>query len=75
MGKRIKAAIGAAAFGAGALTVSAIVLGNKRVDAWETLTPDDAEEGEFLTLSDGARMHNVRRGPLVVHQLILEFLP
>ncbi len=58
----VKGAFGIAAFGAGALA-SAVVLGNRRVDAWETLSPDDAGEGDFVTLSDGARMHYVVRRP------------
>ena len=57
----VKGAFGIAAFGAGALA-SAVVLGNHRVDAWETLSLDDAGEGEFVTLSDGVRMHYVTRG-------------
>src|SRR5450756_2405370 len=63
IGKMIKGAIGLAAFGAGALAASALVVGNKRVDAWETLTPEDAGVGDFVTLSDGARMHCVTRRP------------
>jgi pimeloyl-ACP methyl ester carboxylesterase len=59
----IKGAIGLAAFGAGAFAASALVVGNKRVDAWETLAPEDAGVGDFVTLSDGARMHYVVRRP------------
>ncbi len=50
------------ALGAGALAATAVVLGNKRVDEWETLTLDDAGDGDFVTLSDAARMHFVQRG-------------
>ncbi len=60
--KMIKGTLGLAAFGAGALAASALVVGNKRVDAWETLAPEDAGAGDFVTLSDGARMHYVTRG-------------
>ncbi|MDE3090255.1 MAG: alpha/beta fold hydrolase [Chloroflexota bacterium] len=75
IGKILKATLGLVAFGIGAAAASAVVLGNKRVDAWETLTPDDADEGDFVTLSDGARMHYVARGdrgdPVVlIHGLI-----
>ena len=62
IGKLIKGAVSLTAFGAGAFAASAVVLGNRRVDYWETLSPDDADEGEFVTLSDGARMHYVTRG-------------
>ncbi len=62
IGKMLKGALGLAAFGAGALAASALVVGNRRVDAWETLAPEDAGVGDFVTLSDGARMHYVRRG-------------
>jgi pimeloyl-ACP methyl ester carboxylesterase len=37
-------------------------LGNRRVDHWETLSLDDADDGAFVPLSDGARMHYVTRG-------------
>ena len=47
---------------AGALATSTLVVGNRRVDAWETLTPADAPEGDFVTLADGARMRFIRRG-------------
>lgn len=50
------------ALGAGALAVAAVMFGNRRVDEWETLTLDDAGDGAFVTLSDGARMHYVQRG-------------
>lgn len=60
--KMIKGTLGLAAFGAGALAASALVVGNKRVDAWETLAPEDAGAGDFVTLSDGTRMHYVTRG-------------
>ncbi len=62
IGKLIKGAVSIAAFSAGAFAASAVVLGNRRVDYWETLSLDDADDGEFVTLSDGARMHYVARG-------------
>lgn len=37
-------------------------IGNKRIEEWETLTLDDAGEGDFVTLSSGARMHYIARG-------------
>lgn len=37
-------------------------IGNRRIEEWETLTPDDAGEGDFVTLSNGARMHYIARG-------------
>ena len=60
--KIFKGAIGLAALGAGALTIGAVALGNRRIDRWETLTPNDADDGDFVTLSDGARMHYLARG-------------
>lgn len=35
---------------------------NQRIDAWETLTPDDAEGGDFITLADGTRLHYLQTG-------------
>ncbi len=32
-------------------------------EEWETLSPDDAPQGDFVTLSDGARMHFIACGP------------
>jgi pimeloyl-ACP methyl ester carboxylesterase len=55
-------------FGIGAIvsmtaTAAAMIwLGNRRVDAWETLTLDDASDGDFVTLSDGTRIHYIARG-------------
>ncbi|MCX7841148.1 MAG: hypothetical protein N2559_17055 [Anaerolineae bacterium] len=40
-----------------------IVLGNRRVNRWETLTLDDADNGDFVTLADGTRMHYLTRAP------------
>lgn len=50
------------ALGAGALAASIVALGNRRVAEWETLTEDDAGDGAYLTLSNGARMHYVACG-------------
>jgi pimeloyl-ACP methyl ester carboxylesterase len=55
-------ALGAAA-GMTAATTSLVLLGNKRLDKWETLTLDDAGDGDSVTLSDGARMHYIVCGP------------
>jgi pimeloyl-ACP methyl ester carboxylesterase len=73
--KILKSAIKVTAFSLGALAASAIVLGNKRLDAWETLTPDDADDGDFVTLPDGVRMHYITRGThgepvILIHGLI-----
>ncbi len=45
-------------------TAALIVLGNRRVAQWETLTLDDAEEGDFVTLADGTRIHYLARSPV-----------
>ena len=60
-----KFALGLLALGAGAAaaTVAVTMLGNRRVDQWETLSPEDAGEGDFVDLSDGARMHFITRRP------------
>ncbi len=55
-------AIGAAV-GLFATTAALVVLGNRRVDQWETLTLDDAPEGDFVTLADGTRIHYLARAP------------
>jgi len=60
----VKLALGALALGAAAAAaVAAARLGNRRVDQWETLAPEDAGEGAFVDLSDGARMHYIVRHP------------
>lgn len=58
-------AIGALA-GILASTVAWIVLGNRRVDRWETLTLDDADTGDFVTLADRTRMHYITGAPSAV---------
>jgi hypothetical protein len=61
--KRIlKAAIGLTVVSAGALAVGAVALANRRIDGWETLSLDDAGDGDFVSLSDGARIHYIARG-------------
>ena len=54
-------ALGAAA-GVAGTTAALVLLGNRRLDEWETLTQDDAGGGDFVTLSNGTRMHYVSRG-------------
>ncbi len=54
--------LGAAA-GIAATTAALVLLGNRRLDKWETLTQDDAGNGDFVSLSDGTRMHFVARRP------------
>ena len=56
MRKIFPIALGAAA-GIAATTAALVLLGNKRADQWETLTQDDAGNGDFVTLADGTRMH------------------
>lgn len=58
-------ALGAAA-GITATTAAFILLGNQRLDKWETLTQDDADEGDFVTLSDRTCMHDLARHPATV---------
>jgi pimeloyl-ACP methyl ester carboxylesterase len=47
--------------GAATMTAALVLLGNRRVEKWETLTQDDAGNGDFVALSDGTRMHYVAR--------------
>ncbi|MBI4786109.1 MAG: alpha/beta hydrolase [Chloroflexi bacterium] len=58
----VQKSLALAALGASALTADGILLGRKRFREWETLACEDADDGEFLTLSDGAQMHYVARG-------------
>lgn len=58
----VAAGLGLAAFGTGALAAGMVMLGNRRVREWETLTEDDASEGAYLTLSNGTRIHYIARG-------------
>ncbi|MBM3130423.1 MAG: alpha/beta fold hydrolase [Chloroflexi bacterium] len=59
--------LGAAA-GLAATTAALVSLGNRRVDKWETLTQDDAADGDFVTLRDGTRMHYIKRDSATVGQ-------
>lgn len=62
MKKLLGIALGAAA-GLATTTAALVWLGNRRVDKWETLTPADALDGDFVTLSDGTRLHYITRAP------------
>ena len=58
-----KLALGLLTVSAGiSAAAAAIIIGNRRVDEWETLTLDDAGEGDFVELADGTRMHYICRG-------------
>ena len=59
----VRTSLAVATLGASALTARAIWGSRKRLREWETLACEDAEEGEFLTLSDGAQMHYILRSP------------
>ncbi len=48
------------ALGAGALAATAVVLGNKRVDEWETLTLDDAEADRLANLAMDEAVRRLR---------------
>ncbi len=48
---------------AAALSAEALLKGRQQFAEWETLTPADAEGGDFLMLSDGSQLHFVVRGP------------
>jgi pimeloyl-ACP methyl ester carboxylesterase len=61
MKKLLGIALGAAA-GLATTTAALVLLGNKRLDKWETLTQDDAPGGDFVTLADGTRMHYLASG-------------
>ena len=54
--------LGLGALSAGVVAVSLIILGNRRVNEWETLTLEDAVEGDFVTLPDGTRLHYIACG-------------
>jgi pimeloyl-ACP methyl ester carboxylesterase len=47
----------------GAFAVVGALIGLRRMRQWETLSPRDAEEGDFVALADGVEMHYVARGP------------
>jgi hypothetical protein len=60
--KRIlKATIGLTVVSAGALAAGAVALANRRIDEWETLSLDDAGDGDFVSLSDRAQIHYIAR--------------
>ncbi len=58
----VRAGLAVAALGASALAADYILASRRRLREWETLTCADAEEGGFVTLSDGAQMHYLTRG-------------
>ncbi len=58
----LRAGVAIAALGASALTAESIMSSRRRLREWETLTCADAEDGGFVTLSDGAQMHHIARG-------------
>lgn len=62
MKKLLGVALGALA-GVLASAAALVVLGNRRVDRWETLTLDDADTGDFVILADGTRIHYLSRAP------------
>lgn len=61
--KRLAAVAFGALAGVLASAAALVVLGNRRVDRWETLTLDDADTGNFVTLADGTRLHYLTRAP------------
>ncbi len=60
--RAVRASLAVAALGAGALAADYVLAGRKRLREWETLSCADADEGDFVTLSDGAQMHYLARG-------------
>lgn len=48
--------------GIGAAVAGALAAGNRYLDWWESLEPEDAAEGEFCTLSNDWRIHFVSKG-------------
>ncbi|MBI5034544.1 MAG: alpha/beta fold hydrolase [Chloroflexi bacterium] len=63
--------VGLAGVGAGVLAASFVVLGNRRIDEWETLTIDDAVEGDYVELDDGTRLHYITCGDPANEPIIL----
>lgn len=61
--KRLAAVAFGALAGVLASAAALVVLGNRRVDRWETLTLDDADTGDFVALGDGTRIHYLSRPP------------
>lgn len=62
MVRAIRASLAIAALGTSALAINFARTGRKRLREWESLTCADAEEGGFVTLSDGAQLHYIARG-------------
>jgi pimeloyl-ACP methyl ester carboxylesterase len=60
--KAVRAGLAVAALGASALAADYVLAGRKRLREWETLSCGDADDGGFVTLSDGAQMHYLARG-------------
>lgn len=48
--------------GIGAAVAGALAAGNRYLDGWENLEPEDAAEGEFCTLSNDWRIHFISKG-------------
>ncbi len=59
----VRTCFGVAALGVSALTVGALLRTRMGGGEWETLTLEDALEGDFCTLRDGVRLHYVMHGP------------
>lgn len=57
--------------GLGALSLAALAWGNRRVREWETLTTDDAPDGEYVTLADGTRVHYTVTGRAACEAVIM----
>jgi pimeloyl-ACP methyl ester carboxylesterase len=60
--KAIHWAVGLAGLGAGAAMTGALFAGNRYLDRWQNLMPEEVAEGEFCTLSNGWRIHFVSKG-------------
>ncbi len=61
--RTIRTSFAVAALGASALTLRALLRAPAGGPAWETLTLEDAPEGDFCTLHDGVRCHYLVHGP------------
>jgi 4,5:9,10-diseco-3-hydroxy-5,9,17-trioxoandrosta-1(10),2-diene-4-oate hydrolase len=57
----------------GALAITTIALGHRRLDEWETLTPEDAPCGDFAICGD-ARMRYIQRGERGAHIVLIHGL-
>jgi pimeloyl-ACP methyl ester carboxylesterase len=58
----VRTAVSFSALAAGVATASALVAGNRYLDRWQTLTPEELAEGEFCQLRNGWRIHYLERG-------------